>query len=291
MKKLLSTLLAVVLVFGMLAFTLASCGDEDNTPSGDQTPGEQEVTVETLNGKTPEQLYNEASTVISGYDNYTSVSTQEIIMEISGMKIKTKQSVVTKVTALLNASVEITSDSEMLYNGEWMPAGETDSSSVIIADGMLYTNIYTANNPDQQKLKVPVTEDNISSALPEGTEISGSVAVLPSEFFTGTAFIQNDDGTYTVKVTMSGAKYTEWFGQQGGYPEGMTIETVVHKINFNANGSLINIVTDLAMKYAIEGMVVDATAVSTTTFSNIGTTAPVTAPADADQYILAQQTA
>lgn len=279
MKKILSLIL--VLVLALSAFTLASCEAEEKDGK------KKEKTVATLNGMTPEELYNATLELLTEASNYTSVSTQDISMQVSaqGMTVDMvmKQSIETKVTGLMNQYVSVQSLTEMIYQGQTIPQ-QSDAYYIYIVDGMVYTNFNSASATSGSKIRYEITEENFEQVLPEGSNIDSPMAMLPAEFFEDTAFIENSDGSFTVKVTMSADEYTEWFGGlNNGTALGsadVTIKKVVHKINFDADGNLIDIVSDISMSMVVDGSAVNATAVSTTVFSDIGTTAPIEAPSD-----------
>ena len=284
MKKILSLIL--VLVLALSAFTLASCEVENKDSK------KKEKTIATLNGMTPEELYNETLELLTEASNYTSVSTQDISMTVSaqGMTVDMvmKQSIETKVTGLMNQYVSVQSLTEMIYQGQTIPQ-QSDAYYIYIVDGMVYTNFDSANATSGSKIKYEISEDDIKQVLPSGSNADSPMAMLPPGFFEDTAFIENSDGTFTVKVTMSTEEYTEYFG---GFNNGtaigsadITIKKVVHKINFDVDGNLIDIVSDISMSMVVEGTAVDATAVSTTVFSDIGTTAPIEAPSDYHELV------
>lgn len=273
MKKLLSLALALTLMLGAFALTLVSCGEEE-TPAGPV-----DNSVATLAGKTPEELYNAAAEELADLTNFTATSSQVITMNIQGLDMEIIQTVVTKATAFMNQSVSISNVTKMSYGGEVMEE-PGESYAVIVADGLLYTN------KDGKKIKAPVTEDTIMNYMPEGSSANGSIAMFPPSFFEGTKFKPNDDGTYTVAVTMNAQKYTEYFGDVAANLGGTAdIKKVVHNINFDKDGNLIDVVTDLYYSVTVQGVTVDAVAVSTTVITDIGTTAVITAPADADSYV------
>ena len=282
MKKILSLIL--VLVLALSAFTLASC------EAGKKDGKKKEKTVATLNGMTPEELYNETLELLTDVSNYTSVSTQDISMKVSAggetANVTMKQRVESKVTGLMNQYTY--TETEMINQGQTIPQGG-DSWYAYIVDGMLYTNLNSKTGMSGSKIKYEITEETFEQVLPSGSKADSPMAMLPAEFFEDTAFIENSDGSFTVKVTMSADEYTEWFG---GFNSGtaigsadVTIKKVVHKINFDADGNLIDIVSDISMTMVIEGTAVDATAVSTTVIKDIGTTAPVVAPTDYHQLV------
>lgn len=284
MKKILSLILALVLALS--AFTLASCEAENKDGK------KKEKTVATLNGMTPEELYNETLELLTEASNYTSVSTQDISMKVSAggetANVTMKQSIETKVTGLMNQYTYTENSTEMIHQGQTIPQGG-DSWYVYVVDGMLYTNLNSKTGMSGSKIKYEITEETFEQVLPSGSKADSPMAMLPAEFFEGTAFIENSDGSFTVKVTMSADEYTEWFG---GFNSGtaigsadVTIKKVVHKINFDADGNLIDIVSNISMSMNIDGTVADATAVSTTVIKDIGTTAPVVAPTDYHELV------
>ena len=283
MKKILSLIL--VLVLALSAFTLASCEAEEKDSK------KKEKTVATLAGMTPEELYNATLELLNDASNYTSVSTQDISMKVSAggetANVTMKQRIETKVSGLMNQYVYTENSTEMTYQGQTKPQ-DGDSYYIYIVDGMVYTNFNSATATSGSKIMYEISEDDIKQVLPSGSNADSPMAMLPPEFFEDTAFIENSDGTFTVKVTMSAEEYTEYFG---GFNNGtaigsadITIKKVVHKINFDVDGNLIDIVSNISMTMVIKGTAVDATAVSTTVISNIGTTEPITAPDDAGNH-------
>lgn len=311
MKKILSLILALTLCF--TAFALVSCGNEDGTgtppPASNPTPKPEPAIsanpgdVATLAGKTPEELYNAIITSLENVTNMTATSEQLIYMdmdltETAGqplvLQLKMNQTVKQKFASETNQSFESFNATEVYdpENNVWRDAREMfgyTATNVYLVDGYAYSYSYVYNpaapQPEQtSKKKIEITEDTLSKLLPEGTEEAGALTVLPSSFFTGAGFVANEDGSYSVIVTMNAEKYSEYFGELSIALDAVDVKKVVHSINFDKDGNLINVKSDVSLSVEMQGVMADATVASTTVFTDIGTTAPITAPEDAESY-------
>ena len=100
MKKIISLLLALVLS----TLVLVSCGDSDNG-------------VATLDGKTPEELYELSQQSLAAATSYTVNATQVITMSAGGQSMTMNQVVISEINGD-EAHLKATNDMESSMNME-----------------------------------------------------------------------------------------------------------------------------------------------------------------------------
>ena len=252
MKKILSLLLCALLMFTMLG--LVSCDDEET--AGSQS-GDGDDAIETLGGKTPEQLYQAALDKVAGLTNYTMVATQVI----SGGGMTMNQTVSAKMDGI-NVYVKSENDTEASSN---MECWYVDEMLYAIASGV--------------KVKAAISYEKFTSEyMPEGATSEGALMNIPASWFVDTSFHQDGD-IYYIEFIVSGEEYLEYFESTslGAYVQG--VDDISYKVYFDKDGNLGDVVTELDM--VTQG--VSFHVVSTSTFSNINSTT-ITLPENTDSF-------
>lgn len=252
MKKFIK-LIATALVF-VLSLSLFACSGTES--------------VETLNGKTPEEVY---ATVIDTVKNATVLeqsTTQDITMEIDGQKATMKQSVLAKMDG--NNQYGKTT-SVLTAEGEEMPILNLEYWYV---DGMYYYN------DGLNKFKCPMDLDEFLEDLGMGGE--DAIGDIPLDWFENISFeLEND--LYSLSFDIKGEEYEEIFGELG--LEGTDLSNIAYNIFFDADGNIVDNKMKFSMNLDLMGVICEAEVVSVSDFS-FTLSSPITAPADADTYTL-----
>ncbi|MBE6533504.1 MAG: hypothetical protein E7678_00835 [Ruminococcaceae bacterium] len=264
MKKLLALLMALMLVFSLV---LVSCDESD-----DNDDKKQEEVLEKLNGKTPEELYKQMSEELSLAKNMTMVADQDIDMTMiyqgQEMPMKTKQTVTQKIDG----------DNFSMVTENNMAAGVT----CYYVDGMVYNVQIT----DGSKIKYKATIEELNEKVGVSAE-EPKLLNLPESWFKDVKFKADETGErYYIELVLDGNAYEVLFSNMTALQGVKEVSDVTHKVYFTKDGKKIDsVVSTATMVMEMQGMEVNASFVSTSTYSNIGTTV-VEAPADADSYRL-----
>ncbi len=252
MKKLLALLLAMTLIFSM--FVLASCGNKDK--DDDKNDGD-DSTMETLAGKTPEELYETAKEKLSAATSFIITAEQEIVMTYEGESMTMNQTVISKRQG----------DNEYVksYN-DMSPAANME---VWYVDGMLYANTSSG------KIKTELDKEQFMQQYMSKDPSESTLLDIPESWFEDMKFEAKDD-RWVLKFSISEEKYEEMLTKIGNPVD--VVDDVQYEIIFDDDGNLEEIITLFNME--IYG--VSASAVSTSTVSYEQFT--ITPPADADSY-------
>ena len=242
MKKILSLLLVLVMTCSMLLFV--SCSDNDS--------------VETLNGKTAQELYNEALNKVKGLTNYTMTAEQVITVQNQTVN----QTVISKVVGE-DLYVKTNNDSAPSANMEAWYVGE-----------MFYAIMGGV------KAKANITKEEYREKfMPEGASGSDALMNIPADWFVDTKFIQESENSYYIEFIVSGEEYLKYFKSTAlaSYVDG--VDDISYKVYFDAKGNLGDIVTELDA--VIEGS--DTHIISTSKITSIGTTT-IVPPSNTDSF-------
>ena len=129
MKKIFALLLTVVLAFSLVFMTSCSGDNTENGTSG----------LETLAGKTPEQLYDASVEALAMAGSFEVTTESEIIMEmnVSGMQVDviTKQWATSKINGD-DSYMKSGSTSTMMYQDQIVPMGDLNPMEVWYVDGI-----------------------------------------------------------------------------------------------------------------------------------------------------------
>ncbi|MBO5525708.1 MAG: hypothetical protein J5993_03065 [Clostridia bacterium] len=243
MKKFLAFLFSSLMLFSVMA--ISAC-DNGSTPSDKE--------VNTLNEKTPEQLYSLAMDTVKELDNFQLDIVQVIEMSYEGETMTMNQTVTTK-KAGQNEYLKSTND---MGSGE-MEAWYVDETFYgILPTGKMYAKISY--------------EQYVEKFMPDGATAEGALMNIPAEWFVDVKFQKVSDNEYYLEFIVSGEEYKQFMnGALNNMVDG--IENISYKVYFDGKGTLGNIVTAFEM----DVMGVKASVISTATISNIGTTT-ITAP-------------
>ena len=241
MKKIVALMLVLACFFSLM---LVSCDKE----------------LETLAGKTPEELYTETQEKLAGYTFFKTETTQDITMTMEGQTFTLKQDVVSIM------------DGENSYFKSY--AKNIDGSEIKMegyyVDGILY------NVPNKVYAELDF-QDYVTDYL-GGKEGESLLLNLPESWFKDVSFTEGD-GVYSLVFTISGDKYEEYFSKTGLAATATEISDVAYTVNFNDKGDLVDIVTEFSMTV----MGANATVVSKSVVILDGIE-HITKPADADSY-------
>ncbi len=240
MKKIISLLLALVLS----TLVLVSCGDSDNG-------------VATLDGKTPEELYELSQQSLAAATSYTVNATQVITMSAGGQSMTINQVVISEINGD-EAHLKATNDMESSMNME-----------VWYVDGIVYSSMFGI------KAKAEVDKEAFMEEYMDKDPSESTLLDIPESWYKNIKFQKTGDDWY-IKFVISGEKYTEYFAEAG--LGGTITGDVTHKVFFDDDGNLEKITTSFDLD--MQGISAHCDSISTVTIGNV----TITAPADADSY-------
>ena len=248
MKKILALLISVILVFS-LAF-LTSC---DGNTGGEGGEGN----IETLAGKTPEELYNASVEALSNATSYEVIGENEIEMDMSvegaSIFVVMNQSTHSKVNGD-DVHTKVTSTTDMIQNGQTTSLGDVAPMETWYIGGVCYT--------DMQGVKVKSTVDK-ETFMQEymGKDPQESTLMdIPESWFKDINFEESEEGGYVLNMVVSGEEFTQYMGNifEDTEYNFQIVGDVNYKIYFDSEGNLTKITADFDMSYSISG--VDGTA-------------------------------
>lgn len=250
MKKILSLLMILTLVISM--FALASC---DN--NGDGNPDVDAEGLETLNGKTPEQIYEASMDALKLADEYEIVTNQVIKMGFEGQSFTMNQSVVSKIDGD-NSYSKITDDMSNQESETWY------------VDGVVYSK--EGNN----KVKTNLDKEEYMQQYMGKDPSESTLLDIPESWFKDIRFFEKD-GLYTMEFVISAEEYNELFANLGLGMASVN-DDVVYVVYFDKDGNLSKIITEFTIN--VQGVSADCVSTSNVTLTDV----TITAPADADSY-------
>ena len=272
MKKIFALLLTVVLAFSLVFMT--SCSGEGATENG--TTG-----LETLAGKTPEQLYDASVEALAMAGSFEVTTESEIIMEmnVSGIQVDviTKQWATSKINGD-DSYMKSGSTSTMMYQDQIVPMGDLNPMEVWHVDGICYA-ISNEGKIKGELDKEKFMQDYMGKDPQESTLLN-----LPESWFNDIKFEAAEEGTYVLNMSVSGEEYTEYFGNVfDGLGYDFTIgDDVIYKIYFDSEGNLTKYTAEFTMSYVINGVAgtADCTSVSYVDIKDVA----IEAPENADSF-------
>lgn len=266
MKKFLTLIMCVALLTG--CFMLSACDEQEvqdaisdalndviETAVPDET--NENGDFKTLGGKTPEQLYADAYELLSKATNFTMTSKQNISMVIDGEPINVIQNVFQKIDG--DNSYFKTSGVEGAEMEGWY------------VDGVVYAQ------HAGEKVKATVSKEDYYKNFLGSDANESKVFNIPESWFVDIA-IKQDGEEYYILFSVSGDEYSKLI--QNANFNASVAETVDYKVYFTKDGKILRMVTDFSIN--VDGVV--ATTHAESIFADVGTTAAITAPADADSY-------
>ena len=266
MKKFLAIVMCAVLLLSCLM--LSACDEQDvqdalsdalgdiiETGVPDET--DENGDLKTLGGKTPEQLYADAYELLSKATNFTMTSKQNISMVIDGEPIDVVQNVFQKIDG--DNSYFKTSGVEGAEMEGWY------------VDGVVYAQ------HAGEKVKATVSKEDYYKNFLGSDANETKIFNIPESWFVDIA-IKQEGEEYYILFSVSGDEYSELI--QNANFNASVAENVDYKVYFTKDGKILRMVTDFSIN--VDGVV--ATTHAESIFENVGTTEPITAPADADSY-------
>lgn len=223
------------------------------------------ATYETLNGKTPIELYGELLALYQG--NYEMTQDMTIVMDMSyndgmSMHLEMKQKLLMKLDDGNMYSKTETSDM----------TGEFITEELWYVDGKLYAQdiegnkIYLELTPEMAGLYYDMDLDE-EALMP-----------VPDEWLAGKSFVKTEEGLYALTLELDKDALAQLDVALG---EDMSFNAMTYIVNLNSDGTMAS----WLYTADIEMMGMACTMSSIATLTDAGTT-EVTPPADADQYVL-----
>ena len=251
MKKIFTLLLCIALLGSMLM--LVSC---------DKDKDDDEKYSDTLNGKTPEELYEFSQVQLKEAKSYSVATSQEIEMDIEGEKINIVQRIDSKVNGD-NTYMNMVSENDMY------PSGNITMESWYV-DGVCYAK------SGSEKVKATISKAEYMEKYMEADPSESTLLDIPESWFEDVKFEKKGD--YNIlKFVVSGEKYTALFGNIG--LNGAEIDgDVEYRIYFDDDGNLTKLVAEFDMN--VMGYTAHCESVSLITIGDV----TVTPPSDADKY-------
>ncbi|MBE6592863.1 MAG: hypothetical protein E7642_02590 [Ruminococcaceae bacterium] len=262
MKKIFALVLCALMICS--CFMLTACEEiedaikdmvEDEMKKPDET--DENGDLKTLGGKTPEQLYADANTLLKNATNFTITAKQDIIMEYQGQKNEMKQTVLQKIDG-----------DNSYYKISGVEGAESEGWYV---DGVIYTTMGGV------KAKATLSKKDYYEKFLGSSEEESKLFDIPESWFTDIV-IKQDGEEYYMQFSVSGEEYSKLM--QKAELDVTLAENVDYKVYFDKDGKILRMETDFDME--MEG--VKASTHTESIFSEVGTTKGVTAPEDADTY-------
>ncbi len=242
MKRIITFLLCIALAVSMLA--LVSC-EGGNTAS-------------TLDGKTPEELYEASQQKLKEADAFYVSATQTIVMSAGGESMDFVQLVESKISG------------DDLYMKTSNDLDPSIAMEVTYVDGVMYGEI------GGSKVKGTFDKEAFMNQYIKEDPSESTLLDIPESWFENIKFEKEGNG-WALKFVVSGDKYTEVYANLG--VEGATIVgDVDFRIYFDNDGNLEKLVASIDME--VLGVSAHCDSVSLITIGDV----EITAPEDADTY-------
>lgn len=291
-KKIYIMLVAIMLVASM---TLVSCdlssydislgnaGMESITGEDTESVGDEidEAILDKLNDQTPFEVYSSFGSkleAVTGNCTVTSSSKTVTTMVVLGQSID----------AVTDISMVVKTNGNNQYS---------KSSTVTNASGINVSNvmetwyvdgvIYTTNG--DQKLKLEITEEQARELVYGEAAGENSIMDIPESWFEGVCFERQKDGNFVMKLNMSGDRMEEAIDRLGlAADAGLEISDIKYQYKLDKTGMILGCEANYTMEMvdSSENAYYTGSAEGTisTTYSDMGSTEEIKAPADADTY-------
>ena len=247
MKKFLSLIsLTLTLIF---ALSFSGCdvisGLIDKLPIGGEGDGGNNTTyVETLDGKTPEEIYTSIQQASTSATIIEMKTLQDINITVDGQLMVMKQTVLARIDG--DNQYGKTS-SVLIGSGTEVPVSSIEYWFV---DGTYYYRDGT------QKLYFNINLQEFTESLGMGGE--DAIGDIPKDWFKDVKFeLIEDIDTYKLSFNISGDEYEQVFGKLG--LNGTNISDVKYEMFFTENGEMIDNVASFAIDMVVSGMSCRAT--------------------------------
>ncbi len=231
MKRIISILLCVLMLFSSMLFT--SCLSADTT-----TPQQDAVknpTVETLNGQTPIELY---SATVENIEKATGIRFSTVLT----MEVTTEG----KEPTVFNQSVIVSTDHQSIYvqtASERHP--ETNAEIWFVGDTLYMTGI---GGSFKQPLSL---EEYYAKYAPDGSDPATILLDCPEAWFKDAEFTKEDLDSYYLEFELSGKEYWNKIkdGMMTSEIMSMAVKNVDYKVYFDEEGNLKEIVTEFEISF------------------------------------------
>lgn len=269
MKKSISLFLSALLALSLLATGMTSC-DKDKILGGkDDTPGQ--VTTDngnTLNGKSPEDAYNDALEKFNSIKNYEMTAVQDIKMTMTYQGENMTQEQKQTINQKLNGDDQYVKVS-----------GSALEQETWYVDGVLYT--ISGGTKAKATLSLKEFTEKMMGAS------SNNILNIPESWFKDVAF-KTVEGKKVLEFKVDGNEYLTLIGNalgsMGTSVEDMNLSMVTYTVYFTDDGDIEKITSVFSSTFSLQGIEVKADYNTVTTVS-LGTAAEITAPADGDSFI------
>ena len=251
MKKILALLLAMLFAVSFVACKAVSNGEE----TGADESGVK--TYEKLAGKTPLELYTAAKEYVSKLENYEMLMDAFSEVEVNDTKNQMTTKMITKV------------DGTNMYNSY----SEDNSSE----QEQWYVGGYLFYNSGNSKEKIAMTGEEFSQNVGFPHQ-SSFLYELQASDFEGVLF-EEKDGLFVLNFEISAEDYKSQSGTELSSP-------AKYVVCFDEKGILQSI--SMTLNQLVNGLY-KVNSTSKVTISNVGSTQIISAPEDADEYVIPQK--
>lgn len=230
MKKIVSLLLCAVMLLATLGLSGCEFGDERKK----------------LDGKTPEELYEETVDMLKDLDSYELHAT--LVISLGGQEIN--QTVISKRNGK-NEYVKTDND-----------IGEAEMEAWYVDDVM-----YGSMDGTMFQAKLPY-ETYVERFMPDGADAEGALMNIPEDWFEDIKFIKDEENkdTFYLEFKLSGEEYMKYFEKTDMDDMLDGVSDVFYRVYFDKDGNLGDIVTEFTM--TVEGFEASVTSISTVTGMN-----------------------
>ncbi len=258
MKKILSILLVLCMLFG--TFALVSCEEEDKEESSSE---------ETSTQSEQAQLLSSAVKKMEDLDAYTAKMTININMATSGMTITVPMTI---DMAVKNAKTQ----NPLLSASMSTTVFGTTTTSDVYSDGSW---IYVSSDGDGYKMKVEDSGDEYDYV----GDVEEIVKDLPDEVLESAGFVKNDDGTKEITVQLTNEQFNQLFadaagslGEAGLDGEEMTLSNANIKIVIDKDGYIKTYEMSFKIDMVVEEQATTSTVTMKVEFKDRGANITVT---------------
>ena len=270
MTRKLALLLVMALLISTCLFTLSACDDDDDDD------GDEIEIVDTLNGKTPLEIYREAETKLESASNAEMSGVADISVKISGDGISVNQSMDMTMLSQING--------ETMYTKITQESSGVAGSNMIqeswLVGGMFYERI--EDEEENYKVKTPMTYDEYIEADGDDSEyfIDITSGLLDNAKF------KKDGNNYYLDLKLTGEQIQQYAGDLvSSFGNGMAFDTLNYRMCFDQNGDLKGFNISFGGSATEEGMTMEME-MTMRVDVKYGTVGTITAPADAGSYEL-----
>ena len=279
-------LASMVLVSCDLSSINVSLNDAGNGASTDASTDdvkneEEESVLDKLNNQTPFEVYSSFGTKLEA---------------VTGNCTVTSSSKTVSTMVIMNQSIDAVTDISMVVktNGknQYSKSVNTTTASganveIVMETWYVDGVIYTTDGAN--KLKLEVTEEEARELVYGDAAGENSIMDIPESWFEGVCFERQKDGNFVMKIDMSGDRMEEAIDRLGiSKGIGLEISDIKYEYKLDKTGMLLG----CEAKYTLEMAEDDSSSlgsmksegVISTTYSDMGTTKEIKAPADADTY-------